>query len=199
MDESGQSQCVGLPVPLSQVKVIETPRTTLRPVTADDSEAVFAYRSDAETNAYQGWIPQTVEEVEAFIGRTAQEFNQADTWFQLVIIEKESGQLIGDVGIHFLDDQQVELGCTLSKTVHGKGFATECMTAVMDHLFRNMNKHRIMGSIDPANTGSIKLVERLGFRKEAHHRESIWLHGQWVDDVIYAILGSEWKARNDSA
>jgi len=37
------------------------------------------------------------------------------------------------------------------------------------------------------------LVERLGFRKEAHFVESLFFHGKWVDDLVYAILAKEWK------
>lgn len=39
----------------------------------------------------------------------------------------------------------------------------------------------------------MKLVERLGFRKEAHFKESYYANGQWNDDLIYALLQREWK------
>lgn len=31
-------------------------------------------------------------------------------------------------------------------------------------------------------------------RQEAHHRESLWFRGEWVDDVIFALLDHEWQA-----
>ncbi len=173
--------------------MIESKRTLLRPITAKDKEAVFSYRSDAETNKYQGFVPKNREEVADFISRNPNEFNQADTWFQLVIIDRESDCLIGDIGIHFIDEQQVEIGCTLAKQSHGKGYATEALHAVIDHLFQQLNKHRVIGSIDPLNTNSISLLERLGFRKEAHFKQSLLIDGEWVDDINYAILKSEWK------
>ncbi len=37
---------------------------------------------------------------------------------------------------------------------------------------------RIVASIDPRNTKSTKLVERIGFRKEAHFKESIRINGE---------------------
>ena len=173
--------------------MIESKRTLLRPIAESDKEAVFAYRSDAETNKYQGWIPKSLDEVKDFISRNPAKFNQADTWFQLVIIDQESDRLIGDVGIHFIDEQQVEIGCTLAKDIQGKGFATEALQAVINYLFKKLNKHRIIGSIDPLNTNSIGLLERLGFRKEAHFKQSLLINGEWVDDIIYAILKREWK------
>ena len=38
-------------------------------------------------------------------------------------------------------------------------------------------------------------MERVGLRREAHFRESLWFKGEWVDDVIYAMLRREWQER----
>ncbi len=175
-----------------------TERLELRPVTMDDKASIFAYRSDAETNKYQGWIPKNHKDVEEFIGKVSSIPDQPDSWFQLVIIEKKTKKLIGDLGIHFLDsdNKQVEIGCTLNKDYHGKGYATEVLKKVIDYLFNDLNKHRIITSIDPSNSASIRLVERLGFRKEAHFIKSLYLNGKWVDDMVFALLEKEWK-QND--
>lgn len=175
--------------------MIETKRTLLRPIKLTDRDEIFAYRSDAETNKFQGWIPKKLEDVSTFINQVADEINTAQTWFQLVIIDKESHKIIGDIGIHFIDidNQQCELGCTLSKNQHGKGFAIEVMKRIISFLFKTLNKHRITGSIDPNNSQSIKLLERLGFRKEAHFKESYFSNGKWNDDLVYAILNREWE------
>jgi len=47
----------------------------------------------------------------------------------------KDGQLIGDIGVRFLDDSQVELGYTLSPEYQGKGYAAEAVNAVIDYLF----------------------------------------------------------------
>lgn len=173
----------------------KTNRLSIRPVSIDDKESIFKYRSDSETNKYQGWIPETVEDVEVFIGKTSVKINEPETWFQFVIIEKESDKLIGDIGIHFMDaeNKQVEIGCTLNKDYQGKGYATEALKAILDYLIHTLEKHRIVTSIDPENSNSIRLVERLGFRKEAHFVESLFLNGKWVDDIVFALLARELK------
>lgn len=173
--------------------MIETPRIILRPIAPHDREAIFSYRSDAETNQYQSWVPKTIEEVDQFIAKNPASFNQPETWFQLVISEQETNAIIGDMGVHFIDDYQVEIGFTLSKEKQGKGFATESVKALINYLFETLNKHRIIASIDPANTNSIRLLERVGFRKEAHFKQSLLINNQWVDDVIYGLLKSEWN------
>ena len=46
--------------------------------------------------------------------------------------------------------------------------------------------------MDPRNEPSVALLERVGMRKEAHFRKSLWFKGEWVDDMVLAILKSEW-------
>ena len=173
---------------------LNTQRLALRPIEANDKYSILKYRSDAETNKYQGWIPKTLDDVDTFFGKLSAEFNVPDTWFQLAVVEKNYNELIGDIGIHFIDNQQVEIGYTIAKQHQGLGFATEAAKAVINYLFCELKKHRITASIDPENTASVALLEKLGFRKEAHFRESLFLNDKWVDDVIYALLAREWKA-----
>ena len=165
---------------------LETKRLIIRPITLDDKNEIFEYRSDTESNKYQGWIPKTIDDVETFIGKISEQINEPETWFQYVIIEKETHKLVGDVGIHFFDSENrtVEIGCTLNKEFQNKGYATESVKRVIDYLFNELNKHRIITSIDPDNKNSIRLVERIGFRKEAHFIESLYINGKWVDDLI---------------
>lgn len=178
--------------------ILQTQRLLLRPIQLDDKQTLFDYRKDEETNKYQGWIPKTIGDVEEFIGKLEPQLNIPKSWFQMAIIEKENQVFIGDLGIHFLEEssQQVELGYTLNKKFQGKGYATEAINTVINYLFSELNKHRITTSVDPENSPSFKLLERLGFIKEAHFRESLFINDEWVDDIIYALLAKEWKPVN---
>lgn len=176
---------------------LKTERLRMRRICENDAEAVFKYRSDAITNKYQGWIPKNINDVHDFIKRVASDVNIPGTWFQLVIIISETNEVVGDIGMHFLDNQQAEIGYTLAKSYHGKGYATEGVKKAIDFLFNELDKHRITASIDPDNHGSINLLKRLGFRKEAHFKESLLIKGTWVDDVVYAILKKEWNGVSD--
>ena len=175
--------------------MIETKTLFLRQINLDDNKQVFDYRSDSEANKYQGFIPKNLNEVNDFIQNSSLEINQPQSWFQLVIIKKSTNEIIGDIGIHFIgnDGFQCEIGCTLSKIHQGKGYATDAMKSTIDFLFNSLNKHRITGSVDPENIESIRLLERLKFRKEAHFKESLLIDGEWVDDVVYSILKKDWN------
>lgn len=174
---------------------IITDRLVLRCIKPLDARSIYEYRSRPEVGKYQTWKPKELKEVEDFINeKIAKIPNIADTWYQLGIIIKETDEFIGDIGVHFCDEDnlQVEIGYTLSEKYQGKGYATEAIREVIGYLFNNLNKHRITASVDPRNTKSIALLERIGMRKEAHFKKSFWFNNEWADDVIYAILKEEW-------
>ena len=173
---------------------IITDRLIIRFAKPDDAEAIYSYRSDVIVNQYQGWFPESAEEVRDYIKNMPTTFDVANVCLQFAIIKKDENLLIGDMGIIFSNHNnlQAEIGCTLHKDLQGKGYATEALRAMINIFFLTLNKHRVIASIDPENTASIRLIERLGFRKEGHFKESYFLRGEWVDDVIYAILRKEW-------
>jgi len=159
-----------------------------------DKDAFFAYRSLPEIYRFQGWRPKDKYEIEAFIAKNIAACpNAANTWLQLAACLKD-GQLIGDIGIHFLeDDLQVEIGLTISTDYQGKGYAAEAVKSVVGYLFSDLRKHRITASVDPDNRKSVRLLEKIGFRKEAHFVKSYRMDDTLCDDCIYAILEDQWK------
>ena len=173
---------------------IETERLLIRTLSMEDKEAFYKYRSMPEVYKYQSMRPASINEVEKFISKNSDaRLNEPDTWMQLAVCLKE-GQMIGDIGIHFIDDKyQIEIGYTLSPEHHGRGYASEAVNAIIDYAFNELKKHRVIASVDPDNVSSVKLLERTGFRKEAHFIKSYRMNDAWYDDCIYAILKDEWK------
>jgi RimJ/RimL family protein N-acetyltransferase len=174
---------------------IKTERLVLRSVHPDDAADMYAYRSKPEVNQYLGFKPDSLEHMREFIThKIAPTINQVNTWHQFAMVHTQTNTVIGDIGLHFFDAEghQMEVGYTLSDAHRGKGYATEALSAAINFLFNQLGKRRITASIDPENLPSLALVERLGFRKEAHFRESLFMDGKWVDDVIYAMLKSDW-------
>lgn len=179
-------------------KNLETTQLILRPLLAEDAAEIFRYRSDPEICRYQFWEPANITDVEQFVEMmTRIQLNTPGTWFQLAICPRDTGGLVGDLGLRFPHEQdhEVEFGITLAPEHQGRGFATEALEAVFTYLFDTLAKQRIFGSVDPRNSDSIRLMERLGMRREAHFRERLWFKGEWADDIIYGILRREWQRR----
>lgn len=179
--------------------LLKTERLIMRLAEPKDAEAIYSYRSDFHANRYQGWFPASVEEVRDYLNNMPQTMDFADICYQFALILADENSLIGDMGIIFTNHNkmQAEIGCTLHKDQQGKGYAAEALKAMADYLFGTLKKHRIIASVDPENSSSIRLIERLKFRKEAHFRESYFLHGEWRDDIIYAMLRTDWLNDED--
>ncbi|MFH1084527.1 MAG: GNAT family N-acetyltransferase [Chloroflexota bacterium] len=178
---------------------LTTPRLQVRTLEPEDAAAVYAYRSDAVLMRYQLWEPRDVDEVRAFIaelreaalGATAP--GAAGTWHQLAITLRATGELIGDVGLHFMPGagRQVELGITLAGAHHGQGYAAEALRAVIAHLAAEMGIQQVCARVDARNTASRRLMERLGLREDPAQRERVWAKGEWCEDVVYSGSGEQ--------
>jgi aminoglycoside 6'-N-acetyltransferase len=179
--------------------VLVTQRLTIRRFRPEDAAAFAAYRSDPEIARYQGWTtPFTLVQARRFIAELAA--SHPDTpggWFQFAVTESVSGELLGDVaaGTDGDDPRLAEVGFTFARAHQGRGYATEALTAVLDHLLRGRGKHRVSATCDARNAASVALLERVGMRREAHHLQNAWWHGEWTDEYVYAVLADEWRAR----
>ncbi len=179
---------------------LESPRLLLRRVQPADAESIYAYRSKPDIYKYQSYGPVTRAKIRRLVAISARTLpDTPGTWYQLAITLKPTGDLIGDIGIHFIGEWQAELGYTLAPRYHGKGYATEAVLLVIAYLFGDLRKHRITASTDPRNTHSIKLLERIGMRKEACFKKSFWTGKAWADDTVYAMLRTEWTANRKKA
>lgn len=173
---------------------LETERLLLRTVELSDAAAIYAYRSRPDVGKYQSRHKSPADTRRLIRAVRKAALGTPGTWHQLVIIEKRSGALIGDLGVHFTgkENRQAELGFTLAPKWQGKGYATEALRCLMGHLFRRLRKHRLYATADPRNTRSVSLMERLGMRLEAYYKKSFWTGREWADDVLYALLREEW-------
>ncbi len=175
--------------------LITSVRLILRPITLQDAESIFRYRSNVVANRYQGWIPQSISNVDEFIRqKISDQINIPDTWFQLAILMKDNDELIGDIGIHFLKSEpsEIELGVTLDLNFQGHGFATEALTAIISYSFSELKKYRILVSIDPNNESSLRLFKRLAFSRQELSAESYLTRREWPEDIVFALQHDEW-------
>lgn len=174
---------------------LETERLTVRRLRDDDLETLATYRNLPEVAWMQLWDSYTAEKAHELINdcKVLEPFT-AGSWFQFGVALRGSDELVGDLYLK-MDEagKQAEIGYTFAPKFQGQGLATEAVTALFSHAFTVIGLHRIWGVTDPRNLPSLKLMERLGMRREAHHREDLWFKGDWADDVIYATLAREWR------
>ncbi|MEZ4622053.1 MAG: GNAT family N-acetyltransferase, partial [Caldilineaceae bacterium] len=172
-------------------QAIVTERLIVRRFVADDAENFLALRMDPKVGRYQSWEPMDRAAVESFIaGMANADPGVPGQWFQFAIELRATGAFVGDCGLHLLaeDPRQGEMGYTLHAAYHGQGLGQEAVAAVVNYAFSLPNVHRIAAIADIRNYNSIRLLERLGFRREGYTRQAFWNKGEWVDEYLYAML-----------
>jgi|SRR5699024_2771247 len=108
-----------------------------------------------------------------------------------------NSKVIGDLSVWYTDMKDtVEIGYTFSKSVSGKGYATEAVIALIYYLFEDVNVHRIQANLDARNKASEKLSERVGMRKEAHFIQDFWNKDEWTDSIVFGMLKSDFNKLN---
>ncbi len=171
---------------------IQTDRLVIKDLEISNAADMYKYRSHDLIIKYQSFYPKNVEEVIAFIKENTKHFNLEDNWHQVGIFNK--AELIGDIGIHFVGPQnmQCEIGYTIDVKYQRKGYGKEAVCGVLDYLLLKLKKHRVIASLDPENSASIRLLESIGFRKEGLMQKSVFVNNRWEDDLVYALLNDEW-------
>jgi RimJ/RimL family protein N-acetyltransferase len=175
---------------------IETERLLLRPFTAGDFDALYAYQSRDDVTRYLYWGARTQDEV-----RKALEFKIAGLAIRsqgdaivLAAMLKETGELIGDLDLCLVSDEhrQGEIGYVLHPDHQGHGYATEAGRVLLKIAFEDLKLHRVEGRVEVRNVGSARVLEKLGMRREAHLVENEFVRGEWQSELVYAMLDREW-------
>jgi RimJ/RimL family protein N-acetyltransferase len=178
---------------------IVTERLLLRPYRESDLEALYAIRSRDDVMRFLYEEPLSRDEAHENlmerIGRDA--LRREGDELKLAIEQRETGRMIGGANLTWSSavHKQGEIGFMQHPDQHGRGYAREAMLAVLRLGFEGLDLHRICGRCDARNAASARLMERLGMRREAHLRENEFVKGEWTDELVYAILASEWRGK----
>jgi RimJ/RimL family protein N-acetyltransferase len=187
-------------LPFAPALPVRTARLDLRAFTPDDLDVVLAMRSLPEVVRYLYDDELDAARAPEVLARKIkrQRIDGDGDGLGLAVAERETGVVVGDVSLMLTGahDRQGEIGFTLHPDHQGRGFATEAAQAMLALGFDQLGLHRIVGRCDGRNVASARVMERLGMRREAHLVQNEWVKGEWTDELIYAMLAEEWRARS---
>ena len=177
--------------------VIVTPRTTLRWISEDDVDGLFAIFSDPQVMRYWSSVPLANREAAAEMQRGIAEGNHNETMLKWGLALRESDAVIGTATLFHLnlDNGRAEIGYAMGRAHWGKGYMNEALQALVAHAFDVMHLRRLEADVDPRNTASIRTLERLGFQREGYLRERWHVGGEIQDALFYGLLRREWSQR----
>lgn len=173
--------------------VLHGARVTLRPLQAGDAEALHPLYADAE--AMRWWTHGPLATLDETRAKLAGILANPD-WRRWAVTRRGDDIAIGTLGAHELRQGRVfEIGYSLVRTNWGGGLATEAVARLLDRLFGEDGARRVFADIDPDNTPSHRLLERLGFVREGLLRAHWETHIGVRDSLVWGLLAEEWPQR----
>jgi RimJ/RimL family protein N-acetyltransferase len=177
---------------------LRTARLTLRPYEPGDLAFLHSMFGREDVTRYLPWGPMDLEAARAKLEqRLAQRSIGVDRKAIVLLgVEAATGRPVGEFMLRLAspEHRQGELGWTVHPDFQGRGFGTEGAGEMLRIGFENLGLHRISAECDPRNVASMRVMEKLGMRREALFIEAELIQGEWVDSMVYGLLASEWRA-----
>ena len=159
-----------------------TERLELRAFEPDDLEALHAVYGDPEVTRFMPAYP-TLEHTRRALDIHVREARAGNPAFW-ALIERETGDLIGDAGVGLIEGigPEHELGYTLGKRWWGQGYATEAARAVRDHALGPLGIAELLALVRPANAASIHVLEKIGMERVGTR------HAYGAEHLVYCTV-----------
>ncbi len=176
---------------------IETSHLRLRPFERGDCDAVARYHTLPAVQRYVERQTRYADDVSLAVGimRKQVELHRPGDVLTLAMVRKGDSALVGQVSLKWSDatSGQGEVRFVIDPAFSGNGYLTEALTAMFDLAFTHFRVHRLMVRCDGRSHHSIKLMQKLGMRLEAHYREHALFQGEWDEELHFALLDREWR------
>jgi ribosomal-protein-alanine N-acetyltransferase len=169
--------------------VLESEHLCLREINESDAEKIFEWYSNPLVMQYRGadcFCQQ--KEAELLIRSFKDQFDKQEGIRWGLVFKDRPQELIGTAGLKsiILPHLRSEIGYELDPLHWNKGLMTEALRAITRFSFQELQLHTLEANIAPDNLASERVLQKLGFVKEAHFREN-WYYKGWWDSVIYTM------------
>lgn len=173
-------------------------RVLLRPYVASDyaNWAELRARSREHLRPWEPVWPKDDLTRAAFRRRIRHYQREAreDLSYAFGIFDERGGELRGGLTLTNVRrgvTQSASLGYWLGLPFLGRGLMTDAVRTVVTHAFDDLRLHRIEAASMPSNTGSINVLQRVGFVREGFARRYLKINGVWQDHVLFALLADD--------
>jgi [ribosomal protein S5]-alanine N-acetyltransferase len=183
---------------------IVTDRLVLRPPRTNDvPEMRRALRSNAvhlrpwSVAPGPGEDPASLAAVSRMVLQHRREWKRGQTFVLVVAPREEDRRVIGRIalgGVLRGAFQNAYLGYWVDQQHQGRGLMTEAVQATTAFAFSAAGLHRVQAAVMPRNTGSLRVLEKAGYRREGVAERYLCIAGRWEDHVLFAITAEEWVA-----
>lgn len=173
-----------------------TERLEIRRFKNEDLNDIYNYLSDPEVVKYEPYKPLNKEQCREYLNAMV---SGNDFW---AIVLKEKNIVIGQVYLSNTSPYLWELGYVFNSNYQHKGYASEAVAKLLQHIFNEQDAHRVSAHCNVENKPSWKLLERIGFRREGHFLQNVYFFTDendlplWQDTYEYGYLYNDFKKGN---
>lgn len=184
---------------LSERLVLRPPRTT------DVPELRRALRRNAQhlrpwsPAPVVGDDPASLTAVSKLVLRYRREWKRGEAYVFLLTPRSDSERIVGRIalgGVMRGVFQNAYLGYWIDEEYQGQGLMPEAVSAVVDFALGPAMLHRVQAAVMPVNERSIRVLEKVGFRREGLAARYLCIAGKWEDHVLFAVTREEWRGRS---
>jgi ribosomal-protein-alanine N-acetyltransferase len=170
---------------------LTTQRLRLRRFEARDTDGLHACFGDLDAMRYWNFPACKTKAETARWVRILGRASSPHSYQAWAVAERRSDRCIGLVNYHHREahNKRLEIGYILARSHYRQGLMTEALQALITYCFDELGMHRIEAMIDPGNDASMRLVARLGFRREGGPLRDYWRVGDGYRSVmVYGLI-----------
>jgi len=169
---------------------LKSERLLFRKIVIGDAKDLFLIRSNDDVMRFMDVVRfESIVDAEKLI-HSVKESYKKETGINWAIVEKHSNSFVGYFGFFRIIPEhcRAEIGYALKPEYWGKGYMYETINRMVRFGFKNMKLHSIEANVNPKNERSKKVLEKIGFKKEAYFRENYLFDNKFLDSIIYSLL-----------
>ncbi|HEX5118235.1 MAG TPA: GNAT family protein [Pseudonocardiaceae bacterium] len=118
---------------------------------------------------------------------------------RFTVVTLAGDELAGEASLWGIDSlrRSGHIGLALRAPYRGRGLGIDVVRVLCHYGFTVLGMHRIQIETLATNDAMLRAAQRAGFRREAVHRESGWVLGEFADEVILGLLDREWTGERE--
>ncbi len=172
-------------------------RVAVRPAMAGDARLLFGWRSEPSVRRHQPLQDATLSELTADLGRQRIDdlyAGRGERFQWIILVDGEEAGWI-TLAIISWEHGLAEIGYALATAYQNQGAMTAALALLLPDLLLAVGLERLEARCSVENAASQRVLEKLGFEREARLKSYFLLHGRRVDNYLYALLRTDYLAR----
>ena len=168
--------------------------------TLSDYDALMAAMADPEVSKFTGDHDGGGVEEETYRDWLRTRKDQTDR-LDLAIVSKATGRTVGEAVLNKWspEDESCNFRILIGADGRDRGFGSEATRLIVGYGFEQLGLHRISLTVFAFNPRAHRVYEKAGFVEEGRLRHALKWDGEWVDEIMMAILAPEWETLRSKA